>query len=730
MDNQKLKNDLIEKVQSYNSDVDIDLIGKSVDFARKYHEGQIRKNGDPYYTHPIEVASLLADIRLDEASIITAVLHDTVEDTDATLDDIEKQFGKEVATLVDGVTKLNQIESKTVEGKQAENFRKLVLAMSEDIRVLLVKLGDRLHNMRTLHHFKDRVDKQRRIARETIEIYAPLAERIGIHKIKEELEDLSFSFLYPEARESIMKRLSFLREEETGLVDTIIKTLDKQAKEAKINTKVSGREKTRYSIWKKMQRKNVAFEQLSDIMAFRIIVDDIGECYHMLGVIHSHYPTVPGRFKDYISTPKSNGYKSIHTTVIGPENQRVEIQIRTKEMHEEADLGVAAHWAYKQGKPGNNKGDLKKFRWLRELLEILEQDSHAEDFLENTKLELFTEQVFCFTPKGDLIELPAGASCVDFAYAIHSDVGNKCVGSKINGRIAPLSTKLNNGDQVSIQTSKNQSPSPTWERFAITGKAKSHIRRYIRQQQRDQYMELGRAMVIKVFKQEGFDFAEKMLSGLTGKFKVDAIEDVITGVGQGNIVARDVFKAVFPDHKSDQQQSQDDFINNKIPSVEQFNKAKKINKNAPMPIKGLIPGMAVHFARCCHPLPGDRIVGIVATGRGVTVHTMDCDTLENFADTPERWLDVSWGEGKDAPETHVGRINMTISNEAGALGTLSNIVTTNEGNITNLKITNRSLDFWDMYIDVYVEDVSHLANIVAALRASPEITDVERAKGK
>ncbi len=730
MDNQKLKNDLIEKVQSYNSDVDINLIGKSVDFARKYHEGQIRKNGDPYYTHPIEVASLLADIRLDEASIITAVLHDTVEDTDATLDDIEKQFGKEVATLVDGVTKLNQIESKTVEGKQAENFRKLVLAMSEDIRVLLVKLGDRLHNMRTLHHFKDRVDKQRRIARETIEIYAPLAERIGIHKIKEELEDLSFSFLYPEARESIMKRLSFLREEETGLVDTIIKTLDKQAKEAKINAKVSGREKTRYSIWKKMQRKNVAFEQLSDIMAFRIIVDDIGECYHMLGVIHSHYPTVPGRFKDYISTPKSNGYKSIHTTVIGPENQRVEIQIRTKEMHEEADLGVAAHWAYKQGKPGNNKGDLKKFRWLRELLEILEQDSHAEDFLENTKLELFTEQVFCFTPKGDLIELPAGASCVDFAYAIHSDVGNKCVGAKINGRIAPLSTKLNNGDQVSVQTSKNQSPSPTWERFSVTGKAKSHIRRYIRQQQRDQYMELGRAMVVKVFKQEGFDFAEKMLSGLTGKFKVDAIEDVITGVGQGNIVARDVFKAVFPDHKSDQQQSQDDFINNKIPNVEQFNKAKKINKNAPMPIKGLIPGMAVHFARCCHPLPGDRIVGIVATGRGVTVHTMDCDTLENFADTPERWLDVSWGEGKDAPETHVGRINMTISNEAGALGTLSNIVTTNEGNITNLKITNRSLDFWDMYIDVYVEDVSHLANIVAALRASPEITDVERAKGR
>jgi GTP pyrophosphokinase len=465
-------------------------------------------------------------------------------------------------------------------------------------------------------------------------------------------------------------------------------------------------------------------------MAFRIIVDNVEQCYHMLGIIHSQYPTVPGRFKDYISTPKSNGYKSIHTTVIGPENQRIEIQIRTHDMHEEADLGVAAHWAYKQGKPTENAmGDIKKFRWLRELLEIIEQESHAEDFLENTKLELFTDQVFCFTPKGDLIELPAGASGVDFAYAIHSDVGNKCVGVKINGRIAPLSTKLNNGDQVDIQTSKNQSPSPTWERFAVTGKAKSHIRRYIRQQQRDQYMELGRAMVVKTFKQEGFDFSEKMLNGLSGHFRVDAIEDIITGVGQGNIVARDVFKAVFPDHKNQQQQDQEDRVNN-IPSIDQFNKVKKLNKDAPMPIKGLIPGMAVHFARCCHPLPGDRIVGIVTTGRGVTVHTIDCDTLENFADTPERWLDVSWGEGKDAPEAHVGRITMTISNETGALGTLSNIVSINGGNITNLKITNRSLDFWDMFIDVYVQDSSHLNNIVAALRASPEIAEVQRSKGR
>jgi GTP pyrophosphokinase len=721
--------DLTNTIQSYNQDADIALITKAFDYAKVKHEGQTRSSGEPYYTHPLAVAILLADLRLDESTILTAILHDTVEDTDATLPDIEKNFGKEVAILVDGVTKLTRIESKTAEGKQAENFRKLVLAMSEDIRVLLVKLGDRLHNMRTLHHFADRIDKQRRIARETIEIYAPLAERIGMHKLKEELEDLSFSYLYPEARESIGKRLSFLRSEGTDIVNRIIKELQKQVDEAKIQGQVSGREKTRYSIWKKMQRKNVAFEQLSDIMAFRIMVEDIGECYHVLGLIHSHYPTVPGRFKDYISTPKSNGYKSIHTTVIGPENQRIEIQIRTRDMHEEADLGVAAHWAYKQGKPPENKGDIKKFRWLRELLEILEQEALAEDFLENTKLELFTEQVFCFTPKGDLIELPAGASCVDFAYAIHSDVGNRCVGAKINGRIAPLSTKLNNGDQVDIQTSKNQSPSPTWERFAVTGKAKSHIRRYIRQQQREQYFELGRAMVVKTFKSEGYDFAEKMLTGLAGQFRVDALDDIITGVGQGNIVARDVFKAVFPNHKSQQQQSQQDKLNNE-PALEHFNKVKRVNKNAPMPIKGLIPGMAVHFARCCHPLPGDRIVGIVTTGRGVTIHTMDCDTLENFADTPERWLDVSWGTGKDAPETHVGRITMTISNESGALGTLSNIVSSNGGNITNLKITNRDTDFWNMYIDVYVQDTTHLNNIVAALRASSEIAEVERSKGR
>ncbi|HPF79092.1 MAG TPA: RelA/SpoT family protein, partial [Alphaproteobacteria bacterium] len=446
----------------YTPDLDEGQIKEAYDYAKKMHDGQTRVSGEPYYTHPVEVSSILADMRLDEATIITAILHDTLEDTEATYDEVKKKFGAEVADLVNGVSKLTKIESQTFEGKQAENFRKLLLAMSEDIRVLLVKLADRLHNMRTLYHFKDRPDKTARIARETLDIYVPLAERIGMHQMKEELADLAFEYLNPEAKESITNRLYFLREESGNVVKKIIKHLEALMIKNNIDCEITGREKTRYSIWQKMQRKNVAFEQLSDIMAFRIVVKDVGECYHTLGVLHSSYPVVPGRFKDYISTPKPNGYRSLHTTIIGPENQRIEIQIRTVEMHQEADLGVAAHWAYKDGKKKVDVKDVTQYRWLRELLDILEQEQRPEDFLENTKLELFQDKVFVFSPKGDLIELPNGATPVDFAYAVHSGVGDKCVGSKINGRIAPLNTKLNNGDQVEIITSKTQTPSPSW----------------------------------------------------------------------------------------------------------------------------------------------------------------------------------------------------------------------------------------------------------------------------
>lgn len=721
--------ELIAQIKTYNPEVNTRMIEEAVEYAKEKHEGQTRSSGEPYYTHPLEVAGILADMKMDTPTIVTAILHDTLEDTSATYEDLEKKFSPEVASLVNGVSKLIKIESQTVEEKQAENFRKLLLAMSEDIRVLLVKLADRLHNMRTLHHFT-KPEKRFRIARETIEIYAPLAERVGLHKIKEDLEDLAFCYLNPEARDSITNRLSFLRQEGTDLVNTVIRELSKLIMDAGISGQVTGREKTRYSIWKKMQRKNVSFEQLSDIMAFRILVDTVSECYHALGVVHSKYSVVPGRFKDYISTPKPNGYRSLHTTVIGPENQRIEIQIRTQDMNAEADLGVAAHWAYKQAGVKQAIVEAKKYRWMRELLDILEQDQRPEDFWENTKLELFHEHVFAFTPKGDLFELPSGSTPIDFAYAIHSDVGNRCVGAKINGRIAPLNTKLQNGDQVEIVTAKTQNPSPTWERFVVTGKARSHIRRFIRQQQRSEYITLGKAMLQKVFKAEGYEFTEKAVSGIVDQYReCENADDVYAGIGAGNIVARDIFRSIFPAHKSDQELAK---LNDPedIPTIRAAQNQPRSGKVPPMPIKGLIPGMAVHFARCCHPLPGDRIVGIVTTGKGVTVHTIDCETLEQFADTPERWIDVSWGEGQDNPENRVGRLIVTISNTPGALGTISTVIGKSGGNITNLKITSRTVDFWDMYLDVAVTDTKHLNNIVAALRATPQIVCVERARGR
>lgn len=713
---------LVDKIKPYKGDFDTAELEQAYLFAKDKHEGQFRSSGEPYYTHPMEVAGILADMKMDMATVITAILHDTLEDTEATYEDLEQRFGKTVADLVSGVSKLTRIESQTVEGKQAENFSKLLLAMSEDIRVLLVKLADRLHNMRTIEGIK-KPHKRRRIALETLEIYAPLAERIGMHQVKEELEDLAFAQLNPEARESISNRLSFLRRKGTDMVENIIKELHDLLEDAGgIDAEITGREKTRYSIWRKMQRKNVAFEQLSDIMAFRVVVDTVEQCYLVLGIIHANYPSVPGRFKDYISTPKPNGYSSIHTTVMGPSRQRIEIQIRTREMHNLAEMGVAAHWAYKKGEMPSQQ-DMKKYRWLRALLEILEQEQAPEDFWENTKMELFQDQVYVFTPKGDLIELPSGATPIDFAYAIHSDIGDRCVGAKINGRITPLNTKLQNGDQIEVITAKTQSPSPTWERFVVTGKARSHIRKFIRAQQKDEYAILGRAMLQKVFRQEDYDFSEKAVSGIVEKLKATDNEEVYARIGSGLLVARDVFKMIFPSHKTK-------IVNRPSSDMDQAVMVKPDGKSdTAVPIKGLIPGMAVHFARCCHPLPGDRIVGIITTGKGVTIHTIDCDTLETFADTPERWIEVSWGGDHDNPETQVGRIEITFQNEPGALSSVTTVVAKNGGNIANIKVTNRTVDFWDILLDIYVTDTKHLNNLIAALRATPCVTAVQRARG-
>ncbi len=709
--------ELVDLVKSYDPDADEDALNRAYVFAMKKHGAQLRESGDPYYSHPVEVAGILTKFKLDSASIIAGLLHDTVEDTDTTVEEIRSLFGDQVAQLVDGLTKLAMIEQKSANNKQAENFRKLLLAMSEDIRVLLIKLADRLHNMRTLHFVKS-PEKRARIAKETLDIYAPLAERIGMQEVKSELEEIAFAELHKDAHDSIVARLNFLREQGSNIVPKIIKQLEKDMEENGIKAVVSGREKTPYSIWRKMQQKNASFEQLSDIMAFRIIVDDVATCYQALGVVHSKYHMVPRRFKDYISTPKPNGYQSIHTGVIGPENTRIEIQIRTHEMHEIGEKGVAAHWAYKQGQ----KAEGKHYRWIRELLEILEQASNPEEFLENTKLEMYNDQVFCFTPKGDLIGLPVNSTPVDFAYAVHSSVGDTCVGAKINGEIRPLRTVLQNGDQVEILTSKAQHPSTEWERFVVTGKAKAAIRRYVRANKRDQFITLGQEILERLFKGENLEFSEKSLVNVLPNFEAESIEDVYAKVGEGLVTGWDVLKAVYPAYKQSKFEKVVKSI--KVPSLKKV--IKKEKKSEPLKIKGLIPGMAVHFAGCCHPLPGDRIVGIVTTGKGVAVHTIDCKALEKYADEPERWLDIAWGDEAEN-EMHTGRLKVMLANEPGSLAELSNLIARNNGNISNLNIVNRTISYFELLVDIDVKDLKHLTDIIAALKASKVVSYVARA---
>ena len=712
--------ELVERVRAYDPQADENLLNRAYVFSMKAHGSQKRASGDPYFSHPLEVAAILTDMHLDESTIAVALLHDTIEDTVATYEDIEKMFGPKIAQLVDGVTKLSKLERPASESaRQAENFRKLLVAMSNDIRVLLVKLADRLHNMRTLHFIKD-PEKRKRIAVETMEIYAPLAERIGMQEMREELEDLAFAQINPDARAGILARLEFLREKGGTLIPKVSEQLHRTLVAGGVDCAVHGREKRPYSIWRKMEEKNISFEQLSDIMAFRVIVHDVGECYRALGVIHAAYPMVHGRFKDYISTPKRNGYRSLHTTVIGPERQKIEVQIRTREMQEIAELGVAAHWHYKEGAeaPPVVPTDGMQYRWLRELLEILEHASTPEEFLEHTKLEMFQDQVFCFTPRGDLIALPTGATPLDFAYAVHTSVGHTCVGAKINGRLQPLRTELRNGDQVEIVRSKAQTPSADWENLVVTGHARSAIRRFLRGQQRDQYLALGKEIIAKAFQQGGHEVSEKAVEAVLRNFRQKSVEDLQVAVGQGLVTGRAVVEAVFPGEKLKDL--------GKVVPISRARGGRNAGKG--VPIKGLIPGMAIHYAGCCHPLPGDRIVGIVSTGRGVTVHSIDCKMLEQYNDQPERWLDLAWSSDKsDGP--HTGRITAVVANEPGALSTVANVIAKGMGNVVNLKFTDRTTDFVEMMIDIEVRDVKHLTTIVAALRANPAISSVERARG-
>ena len=712
--------ELVEKVKSYDPVADEEALNRAYVFAMKMHAAQKRESGDPYFSHPLEVAEILINYRMDSATVIAALLHDTVEDTAASYEDLKELFGQTVADLVRGMTKLSKLEITPEASKQAQNFQKLVLAISEDIRVLLIKLADRLHNMRSLHIRAE--EKRHRIAKETLEIYVPLAERMGMQAIKDELEDYCFLNLYPEAHKSITSRLQFLREQGKDDVQEVVRQLQADLSEHAISAIVKGREKRPYSIWHKMQKKNIPFEQVCDIIAFRIIVDSIEDCYKALGVIHTKYPMIQGRYKDYISTPKQNGYRSLHTGVIGPLNRRIEVQIRSKDMNDVAELGVAAHWEYKQG--ASKEGT--QYRWLRDLLDLMNRCSDPNDFLEHTKIALYQDQVFCFSPKGDLITLPQGATAIDFAYAVHSRVGDTCVGVKINGKITPLRTELKNGDQVEVLTNKNQTPSPEWEHIAVTAKAKASVRRFIRTQKYEQNVQTARTLFINEAKYFGLTFNDKELQPLVSKYKSflkanqEQVTDLLAAIGAGIVSFKDVFHELHPDCSKSTLKKALSLFKKKEPKVEDTNKN--------MPVTGLIAGISLNFAKCCHPLPGDSIVGIITTGKGVTIHTVDCPNLNQYQDEPERWLPVEWNSAMMQNKILPAKISLEVEDKPSVLTEITSITAKQNILVTNLKIQNRKNGLSEIILEIEVKDSSVLDILIQSLRAAPFVSAVHRLK--
>ena len=709
--------ELIDMVKAYDPDIDEMRLNRAYVFSMKAHGMQKRASGDPYFSHPLEVAGILTGMQLDCDTIVTALLHDTIEDTVATYEQIEELFGVEIAKMVDGVTKLSELEYTSETSKQAENFRKFLLAMSNDIRVLLVKLADRLHNMRTLHFIK-KPEKRASISRETLDIYAPLAERIGMQELMNELEDLSFPNVYPEAHESIMKRLDYLYSNTENVRDEVIKELEKIFADNFLDAEVVGRRKQPYSIWKKITYRNVSLENQADLFAFRVIVDDVADCYKTLGVIHNTWQAVPGLLKDYISMPKPNGYQSIHTVVIGPQRKRIEVQIRSTEMDIIAEKGVAAHWRYKNE---GSKKDNVHYRWLQDLLEILEHAADPEEFLEHTKIAMYQNQVFCFTPKGELINLPAGATVVDFAYAVHTKVGDTCVGGKVNGEPAQLNRILANGDQVEILRSNAQRPHQNWVEFVVTGKAKAAIRRYTRQQQKKEHIAQGEEILILTFEQEKREYTKKAITSAAKKLNLKGGSSIVfEKVGSGEISDRAILEIVFPSLKNQKD-------NNTASSIVVDTKRPHKAGDNQLPIKGLTPGLPVYVSKCCHPLPGDRIVGIVAEGKGIMVHTIDCEALEVYTETPEDWLDLSWQNPENSSSIYVARVDMALKHVSGALASVLSLIAQDHGNVTNIKFNERSVDVFRIELDLEVRDVKHLTDVITALRASNYVNSIERA---
>ncbi len=733
--------ELVDRVRRYNPDTDEALLDRAYVYAMRAHGTQVRASGDPYFSHPLEVAAILTDLQLDDATIVAALLHDTIEDTGATKAEIERLFGKQIAELVEGLTKIKKLDLVSKQAKQAENLRKLLLAIADDVRVLLVKLADRLHNMRTLKYVPQ--EKRDRVAQETIDIYSPLAARMGMQDMREELEDLCFRQLSPEAYASITVRVAELRERNGSLVQEIERELQSQLSLRNIKVLVKGREKRPYSIWGKMERKAIGFEQLSDLYGFRVIVGSVDDCYHALGVVHTTWPIVPGRFKDYISTPKPNDYRSLHTTVIGPKRQRVELQIRTQDMDDIAEYGIAAHALYKDesgAAPIILSNESRAYAWLRKTIENLSQGLSPEEFLEHTKLELFHDQVFCFTPKGRLIALPRRATPIDFAYAVHTDVGNTAVGCKINGTVAPLVSELKNGDEVEIITSKAQTPPGAWETIAVTGKARAAVRRATRTAVRAQYAGLGRKIAERSFARAGKVFSEDALAKGMPRLARTSLDDVFAAVGRGEIKTDDLIRAIHPDWSAPR--SEDRAGTNKAPNGEgwfELKKGQNLKFKIPetsddstepsIPIRGITGELPVRFAPKGGAVPGDRIVGILTPGEGITIYPIQSRDLQNFEDTPEHWLDVRWDVDELSEGRFPAQLVLTAVNEPGSLAQVATAIAERNGNIEGIVMRSRSPDFTEMVIDVGVFDLRHLNGIMSDLRGRAVVSSVERSNG-
>ena len=741
--------ELVERVLSYDPNANEALLNRAYVYAMKAHGNQKRASGDIYFSHPLEVAAILTELKLDDATIAAALLHNVIEDTNVTRDEIDQKFGEEIGELVEGLTKIKKLDLVTKKAEQAENFRKLLVAISSDIRVLLIKLADRLHNMRTLGHKKP--ESRRRTSDETLEIYAPLAGRMGMQGMREELEGLAFKWGYPEQCQAVVDKLADIHVRNTGLVEEIVGALRAKLAAAGIEAQVYGREKKPFSIWRKMENRQISLEQLSDIYGFRVVVGNIDACYRTLGVIHSTWSNVPGRFKDYISTPKQNNYQSVHTTIVGPRHQRVELQIRTEEMQRIAEYGVAAHTLYKDGIVADRTGlngaaKDSPYMWLRRLVDTLLEGDNPEEFLEHTKLELFQDQVFCFSPKGRLIAMPRGATPIDFAYAVHTDIGNSCIGAVINGRQMPLTTQLRNGDEVEILTTKGQTPPAAWERIAVTGKARSAIRRAARDALRRQYSGLGRRLIEAAFAKLGQEYADEKVERGLRRLTQKSIEEVFAAVGRGELPTNDVLRAAVPDAEVPDQIARPKPARQRGQGEEGwFNIAKGLGlkfrwpvgvpskdsklPHQVLPIRGVRNDVPVSFEEG-GAVPGDRIVGVLTEGEGIRIFQIHSPRLKEYeAYEQDRWIDVTWDIDPDAGDRFPAKLSVTAVNEPGTLAQIAQLIGEADGNIDNVRMVRRAADFTEMAIDVEVRDLNHLTRIISGLRAKSVVSKVERVYG-